>query len=79
MVVVGRLVGWSVGGGGRWSVVLDAITSFVGARHRRRVFRGLRSGDSVGNWRSTRRMSIPPQHALHVLDERKGPNLEEVR
>ena len=32
--------------------------------------------DQVSSWRSTRRMPIPPQHAAHVVEERKGPNPE---
>ena len=50
----------------------DAIISFAGAGRRRRLFRLL---DILTNkWaigRLTTRMPIPPQHAAHVLEERK--------
>ena len=49
---------------------LDAIISFAGAGHRRRLLRTL---DILTITQSARRMPIPPQYAAHVFEERKNP------
>ena len=59
---------------------LNASVSFTGAAQRRRFFQGL---DILTiKWATgtlARRVPLPPEHAIDVLEERKGPNLETVR